>query len=93
MRLVDADKLSLDILLKIPMVSVREETLKYMDEVQKIIRNYPTVKQESIIRCKNCKNKYKYMSMDGSESGIMCRVHKCKVDENDFCSKGEKEIE
>lgn len=94
MRFIDADPL---------MLRIKEEAINqaesYADRHHAVVLAYgdcygkiesaPTIDAVEVVRCKDCKHK------GGShlcEDKIYCKRLRCYMEENDFCSYGERGI-
>ncbi len=56
--------------------------------IKNVLECTPTVKAVEVVRCKNCK----HTDYSGCADGVVyCLEHGCYMDENGFCSCGERE--
>lgn len=82
-RLIDADVLVRDINAD----PYRTESEKSYDRC--LVHRQPTVDAVEVVRCKNCKSSDYSGCSDGM---VYCMEHSCYMDENAYCSDGEREV-
>lgn len=58
--------------------------LNWICDIARII----PVDAEIVVRCKDCKHKEEI-----SGSTLLCGIHECYMDEDDFCSYGERKVD
>ena len=76
MRLIDADALKTNLIIKV-LCELERDVFLAIDIVENTIDNAPTVDAVEVVRCKDCKHRY-------SSEFCECRP------ENDYCSDGER---
>lgn len=98
-RLIDADKLVEDLCsLTMTVTGLRagksfliECLTKYKRGVLQIIHEAPTIDAVEVVRCKDCK--YSFRNNGHDKEGCPIWDHRVWMDDNDFCSHGERRKE
>ena len=99
MRLIDANKVVKDIISerdKIPYELVSEKPFKHGNSMRggirkalRCIEQAPTVDAVHVVRCRECK--YRFKNNGHSKDGCPIIDANIWMDDNDFCSHGERE--
>lgn len=94
MRLIDADTLKEELCKEYRHFDQRIK----ISSVFTLLRDAPTIDVVAVVRCKDCKQSYVIGSWDGKEPVRYCRRIRSawaiytdmRVEDDDFCSRGER---
>lgn len=88
MRLIDADKLSNNMIIVVE--KANEDVIKSISELLGKIKNAPTIDAVQVVRCKDCKHRWP----DLDEGKMICLIDRSRRadDEEWFCADGKRKV-